>query len=72
MTFATIFTTFNLTEAQLVCSRLDAANFHPFVPNESVASWFGNSLAGFSTATMVCVQVPEGEAANAREFLDAP
>ena len=68
MDFATIFTTFNLTEAQLVCSRLEAANFHPFVANEN-AAW----LAGFgtcSTAGMIRVQVPEAEATDAGQFLD--
>ncbi len=69
MDFVTIFTTFNLTEAQLVCSRLEAANFHPFVANENAAS-----LAGFGTwssAGMIRVQVPEAEAADAGQFLDA-
>jgi hypothetical protein len=69
MDFATILTTFNLTDAQLACSRLEAANFHPFVDNEN-AAW----LAGFgtcSTAGMIRVQVPEAEAADAAEFLKA-
>ena len=70
MDFTTVLTTFNLTEAQLASSRLEAANFHPFVDNEN-AAW----LAGFgtaSTAGMIRVQVPETEAGDAREFLDAP
>jgi hypothetical protein len=70
MDFATVLTTFNLTEAQLACSRLEASNFHPFIDNEN-AAW----LAGFgtcSTAGMIRVQVPEAEAADAREFLDSP
>ena len=56
MDLITILTTFNLTEAQLACSRLEAAKFHPFVDNEN-AAW----LAGFgtcSTAGMIRVQVP--------------
>ena len=67
MDFATVFTAFNLTDAQLVCSRLEAANFHPFIANENTASW----MAGFSPLGNVRVQVPEIEAADAREFLDA-
>jgi hypothetical protein len=67
MDFATVFTAFNLTDAQLVCSRLEAANFHPFIANENTASW----LAGYAPLADVRVQVPEAEAADAREFLDA-
>ena len=69
MDFTTVLTTFNLTEAQLASSRLEAANFHPFVDNEN-AAW----LAGFgtcSTAGMIRVQVPEAEGADAMEFLEA-
>jgi hypothetical protein len=68
--FATILTTFNLTEAQLACSRLEAANFHPFVANEN-AAWLGG-FGTYSAAGMLRVQVPEAEAADAREFLKAP
>ena len=70
MDFATVLTTFNLTEAQLACSRLEAADFHPFIDNENAAV-----LAGFGTyssAGMLRVQVLEAEAADAREFLKAP
>ena len=70
MDFTTVLTTFDLTEAQLACSRLEAADFHPYVDNEN-AAW----LAGFgtsSTAGMIRVQVPESEAVDAREFLAAP
>jgi hypothetical protein len=64
-----IFKTFNQDAAQLVRSRLEAANFHPFIANENVASW----LAGMSTAmTTLRVEVPESEAEAAREFLAAP
>ena len=69
MDFVIVLSTFNLTEAQLACSRLEAANFHPFVDNEN-AAW----LAGFgtySTAGMIRVQVPEAEATDAKEFLEA-
>jgi hypothetical protein len=67
MDFATVFTAFNLTDAQLVCSRLEAASFHPFIANENTASW----LAGYSPLANVRVQVPEAEAADAKAFLDA-
>ncbi len=68
MDFVTVITTANLTEAQLHCSRLEAAGFHPFVANENTASW----LAGYSVLANVQVQVPEAEAADAKEFLNAP
>jgi hypothetical protein len=68
MNFVTIFTAFNLAETQLIRSRLEAAGFHPFIANENVSSWLG----GYSTATMIRVQVPEDEAADAKEFLNAP
>jgi hypothetical protein len=64
----TIFTAFNLAETQLLRARLEAAGFHPFLANENVSSWLG----GFSTATTIRVQVPENEAADAKEFLNAP
>ena len=67
MDFATIFTAFNLTDAQLVCSRLEAANFHPFIANENAASW----LAGYAPLANIRVQVPESEADDAKEFLQA-
>jgi len=69
MEMVTVFTAFSPAEAQLVRSRLEAANFHPFVANElSALSIDGYSLA----AGGICVQVPETEAADAREFLNAP
>jgi hypothetical protein len=68
MNLVTIATDFNLVNAQLICTRLEAADFHPFIANELAAGW----LAGTSTATLLRIQVPEIEAANAKEFLDAP
>jgi Putative prokaryotic signal transducing protein len=69
MDFATIFTAFNPAEAQLVRSRLEAAGFHPFVMGElSALTMEGYSLA----AGGIRVQVPEAEAADAREFLETP
>ncbi|MDE3067679.1 MAG: DUF2007 domain-containing protein [Verrucomicrobiota bacterium] len=69
MSLVTVFTAFSPAEAQLVRSRLEAAEFHPFVADElSALSIDGYSLA----AGGIRVQVPEAEAADAREFLDAP
>jgi len=68
MNLVTIFTAFNLAETQLLRSRLEAAGFHPFLANENVSSWLG----GFSTATTIRLQVPAVEAADAKEFLNAP
>jgi hypothetical protein len=67
--FITVFTAFNPAEAQLVRSRLEAAGFHPFVVGElSALSIDGYSLA----AGGIRVQVPGPEAANVKEFLEAP
>jgi Putative prokaryotic signal transducing protein len=63
-----VFKTFNQDDAQLVRSRLEAANFHPFIANENVASW----LAGMSNATTLRIEVPENEAEDVRQFLAAP
>ena len=68
MKLVTISTNFNLGEAEVVRSRLEAAGFHPFIANENVAGWLG----GPSTAAQLRVEVPESEAADAREFLAAP
>ena len=69
MDFVTVFTAFSPAEAQLVRSRLEAADFHPFVADElSALSIDGYSLA----AGGIRVQVPEPEAADAREFLNPP
>ena len=69
MDFATVFTALSPADAQLVCSRLEAAGFHPFVKDELSAL----SMDGYSLATGgIRVQVPEAEAPEAKEFLDAP
>jgi hypothetical protein len=68
MDFATVYTDFNVAEAQLVHSRLEAAGFHPFMKNENAPFY----LQGLSAASSVQVQVPEAEAADALEFLAAP
>jgi hypothetical protein len=67
MDFATIFTAFSLTDAQLVTSRLEAAGFHPFIANENTVSW----MSGYSPLANVQIQVPTTEAADAKEFLNA-
>jgi hypothetical protein len=67
MDFVTVQTAFNPADAQLARSRLEAAGFHPFVANETSAL----SMDGYGlTVGGILVQVPEDEAANAREFLD--
>jgi hypothetical protein len=63
-----IFKTFNQADAQLVRSRLEAANFHPYIGNENGAPWLG----GLSESTTLRVEVPENEAEDARQFLAAP
>ena len=69
MKLVTIFRAFNPAEAQLVRARLEAAEFHPFVADELSAL----STDGYSMAIGgIRVQVPEAEAAEAKEFLDSP
>jgi hypothetical protein len=69
MSLVTVFTAFSPAEAQLVRSRLEAANFHAIVLHELSAL----SLDGYSLAAGgIRVQVPEAEADDAREFLNAP
>jgi hypothetical protein len=67
MKLITISTNFNLAEAELLRSRLEAAGFHAFIANEMASSWLG----GTSTATLLRIEVPEDEADDAKEFLAA-
>lgn len=68
MSLVTISTAFNPADAQLARSRLEAAGFHPVVTNELSAL----SLDGYALAAGgILVQVPESEAAEAKEFLDS-
>ena len=67
MNFVTVHTCFGSAEAQLVGSRLEAAKFHPTIANEASAA----ALGGYSKSTLIRVEVPEAEAADAREFLAA-
>lgn len=69
MNLITVSTAFNPADAQLTRSRLDAAGFHVVVTNELAAL----SLDGYALAAGgIRVQVPESEAADAREFLESP
>ncbi len=68
MSLVTVSRAFNPADAQLVRSRLEAAGFTAAVTNElSALSMDGYAL----TVGGILVQVPEAEAADAREFLDA-
>lgn len=69
MNFVTVSTAFNSAEAHLTRSRLDAAGFHPVVKHELSSL----ALEGYSLAAGgILVQVPETEADEAKEFLNAP
>jgi Putative prokaryotic signal transducing protein len=65
----TIFKGWNLNEAELVRSRLEAAGFHPTMVNEYAANMFGGSN---NVLSPVSVQVPDNEADDVREFLETP
>jgi hypothetical protein len=68
MSLITVHRAFNPADAQLVRSRLEAAEFHAVVTNELSAL----SLDGYALAAGgILVQVPEAEADEAREFLDS-
>jgi hypothetical protein len=68
MQLATVFSAFNPLEAQVARSRLEAAGFHAVVTHELSAL----SIEGYSMAAGgILVQVPDTEAAEAREFLAA-
>ncbi len=68
MEIVTVFRAFNPADAQLVRSRLEAAGFHAAVMHELSSL----SLDGYAMAAGgILVQVPEAEAADAKEFLDS-
>jgi len=68
MSLVTIFSAFNPADAHVVRSRLEAAKFHPIVTHELSAL----SLDGYAMAAGgILVQVPDEEAADAKEFLAA-
>lgn len=64
----TVFKSFSVAEAQLVCSRLEAAGFEATVTHELAAL----SMEGYSMSTGgVRVEVPADEAEEARAFLQS-
>jgi hypothetical protein len=66
MTLVTVHTAFSPAEAQLIRSRLEAAGFDATVTHELASM----SMEGYSVgAGGVLVQVPDNEAADARELL---
>jgi hypothetical protein len=66
MKLVTVHRSFSPADAQLVRSRLEAAQFHAVVMGELAAL----SMDGYSLATGgIRVQVPEDEAADATELL---
>jgi|SwirhisoilCB3_FD_contig_51_1407207_length_439_multi_2_in_0_out_0_2 hypothetical protein len=68
MSLVTIFKAFSPIEAEMTRARLETAGFHAVVMGELAAM----SMEGYSMATGgIRVQVPDEEAAEAREFLDA-
>jgi hypothetical protein len=68
MNLVTIFKAFSPIEAELTRARLETAGFHAVVIGELAAL----SMDGYSMATGgIRVQVPDDEAVEAREFLDA-
>lgn len=68
MSLVTIFKAFSSAEAHLTRARLETAGFHAVVIGELA----GISMEGYTQATGgIRVQVPEGEAVEARAFLDS-
>jgi hypothetical protein len=68
MELVTVFRTFSPAEAELIRSRLEAAEFTATVTHELAAL----SLEGYSMAAGgVLVQVPDDEAADAKALLAA-
>jgi hypothetical protein len=68
MQLVTVFSAFNPLEAQVARSRLEAAGFHAVVTHELSSL----SIEGYSMAAGgILVQVPDTEAAEARDFLAA-
>lgn len=65
----TVFSCFNPVEAHVVRSRLETAGILAIVTHETAAL---TTEGGAMTIGGVQVQVPEEQAADARELLDAP
>jgi hypothetical protein len=68
MQLVTISKELNDMDAQMKRSRLEAAGFHPMLANEDAALWLGTAI----TIGGILLQVPEAEAADAKEFLETP
>ena len=68
MQLVTISKELNDMDAQMKRSRLEAAGFHPMLTNEDTALWLGTAI----TIGGILLQVPEAEAADAKEFLETP
>lgn len=69
MQLITVSTALNSADANLTASRLDAAGFHPSIKGELAAL----SMEGYALAAGgILVQVPDAEAAEAKEFLNSP
>ena len=69
MDLVTVSRSLNPADAQLIRSRLEAAGFHAIVANELAALCFEGYALGTGG---IRVQVPDTEAADAKEFLAAP
>ena len=68
MSLTTVFTALNPMDAQLIRSRLEAAELHPTIVHELSAL----SLDGYAMAAGgILVQVPDDEATDARELIAA-
>ena len=68
MQLVTISKELNDTDAQMKRSQLEAAGFNPVITNGGTALWLGTAI----TIGGILLQVPESEAADAKEFLNAP
>ncbi len=68
MKLITISKEFQIADADLKRAQLDAAGFHAFVNHVSVACYTGTAIATGG----ILLQVPESEAADAKEFLETP
>ncbi len=67
MELVTVYRTFSPADAQLVRSRLEAADLHPLLTNETAAL----SMDGYSMAVGgILVQVPDDESAAARALIE--
>ena len=67
MDFATVFTTFNSAEANLIAAQLEAAGFQPTVLNEFSSQTLGSAVFGGG----IHVQVPESQSTDARELIES-